>query len=381
MWESKYAPKRISDIIGNSEVISKARAWALAWDNNQKQTPLLLYGVPGVGKTSLAYAIAHDMDWEVLETNASDLRNKNALQSVIGAASTESTLTGRRRLIIIDEVDGINTRDRGAIGVIEEVIGKSAQPILLIANDPYGKKISPLKEVATFLEMKVINSRTLAQHLKRIAAAEKIEVSNSEISEIIEKSRGDVRVALIDLEHKIPTYRERDIGIFKSLGMLFKADSFEAARSAVWNVDVDPEMLYGWIEENVSNEYEKPRDIYLAYEALSRAAVFEGRIMRRQSWGLRKYSMDLATAGVALAKEKAYKKFTKYRFPSSIMLLSRTMIKRALLKSLSLKIGRKIHASGYYVRQNIGYFAPIVLRDPEAYQFEEAEVALLKSIV
>ena len=220
----------------------------------------------------------------------------------------------------------------------------------------------------------------MVEHLKKIAAAEGMVVSDADIAETVDKARGDVRAAIIDLQRSMPTYRERETDIFKALGMLFKADTFGAARSAVRDVDVDPEMLYAWIEENVSNEYESPRDIYRAYDALSRASVFEGRIMRRQGWALRKYSMDLATAGVALAKDKAYRKFTRYRFPSAILLLSRSMIKRALLKSVSLKVGKKIHASGYYVRQNIGYFAPIVLKNTDAYQFEEAEISLLESI-
>ena len=380
MWEEKYRPKKVADIIGNSEVVGKVKEWAAGWNVGKRQVPLLIYGSPGCGKTSLAHAVANDMDWEVLETNASDLRNKGALESVIDSASTESTLTGRRRLIILDEVDGINTSDRGAIGTIESVIEKAQQPMILIANDPFGKKISPLRTVTVFLEMKSVNNRTLVEHLKKIAAAEGIAAKEEDIAEIVEKSRGDVRASMIDLQNMMPTYRERDMNIFKALGIMFKADSFGSARSSMWNVDVDPEMMMLWIEENICNEYENVKDIHLAYEALSRADIFEGRIRRRQSWGLRKYSSDLATAGVALAKEKAYKKFTKYRFPSMLITLSRSMIKRAILKSVSLKVGKKIHASGYYVGQNIGFFAPIILKNPEVYQLEETEISLLKSI-
>ena len=49
---------------------------------------------------------------------------------------------------------------------------------------------------------------------------------------------------------------------------------------------------------------------------LSKADIFDGRIKRRQYYGLLKYSSVLMTYGVAAAKKEKYKKFTRYRFPS-----------------------------------------------------------------
>jgi hypothetical protein len=75
---------------------------------------------------------------------------------------------------------------------------------------------------------------------------------------------------------------------------------------------------------------------------LSKADIFDGRIMKSR-WVLLKYSIDLATAGVALAKARAYRKFTKYQFPTYLRNMSASVARRALLKSIGLKLGTKLH--------------------------------------
>jgi len=77
----------------------------------------LLYGPPGVGKTSAALALAADLGWTVVEMNASDARNESAIEHVAGRASITHTLGEpvrgggpRRALIVLDEADSLSGR-------------------------------------------------------------------------------------------------------------------------------------------------------------------------------------------------------------------------------------------------------------------------------
>jgi DNA polymerase III delta prime subunit len=77
----------------------------------------LLYGPPGVGKTSAAHALAADFGWTVIEMNASDARNESAIEQVAGRASITHTLGEptrgggpRRALIVLDEADSMSGR-------------------------------------------------------------------------------------------------------------------------------------------------------------------------------------------------------------------------------------------------------------------------------
>jgi replication factor C large subunit len=365
--------------LGNEKIVERIKEWAAKWERGMPQKPLLLHGPPGCGKTTLAYILAKEMGWEIVETNASDARSKKKLEENIGPAAGATTLSGGRRLVVVDEVDGIDTKsDRGAVSAMMEMISGSTQPMILLANDPYGKKIKDFKAVAEFIELKPVDKRSMAKFLKFVTASEELEADDLLIKDIVDKANGDVRSALIDLQNTSPHDRNRKMDIFKGMGHLFKAMDFETAKRIPDQVGMDPEFFFLWIEENIPREYKKPEDICRAYEALSRADVFEGRIYRRQNWKLRKFSIDLATAGVALAKKERYKDFINYQFPSIINRMSAIQMKRAMLKKICGKIASRTHVSSSFVRQNMFFIAPIAIRNPQFFEFDDEELDFLE---
>jgi replication factor C large subunit len=73
----KYRPKLLSEIVGNAKPVSELSLWAKGW---QQGTPgkmaAILYGKPGIGKTTAAHALAHDLGWDLIELNASEQRQQ-----------------------------------------------------------------------------------------------------------------------------------------------------------------------------------------------------------------------------------------------------------------------------------------------------------------
>jgi replication factor C subunit 1 len=83
----------------------------------------------------------------VLEFNASDVRSKNAIVAQVSdvVRSQAMGLDGRlkKRVVIMDEVDGMGGSDRGGIPELIKVIKSSSTPIICICNDRCDLPLSP----------------------------------------------------------------------------------------------------------------------------------------------------------------------------------------------------------------------------------------------
>ncbi|MCI4324033.1 MAG: AAA family ATPase, partial [Thermoplasmata archaeon] len=122
LLSEKYRPTRLEDLIGNGRARSELRAWANSWTHGPppRFRAALLDGPAGVGKTSATHAVAADMGWEVVELNASDARNRTAIERVAGRTaltqafgldgSFTSVRDGGRTLILLDEADCLTGR-------------------------------------------------------------------------------------------------------------------------------------------------------------------------------------------------------------------------------------------------------------------------------
>jgi len=374
----KYSPKSVDEMLGNDENRESVKRWILNWISGQKRRPLLIYGPPGVGKTSIAYALMHQYDLEIIEMSSNELRNKKRVEKVISASATAGTLSGKTRLILIDDVDiFMGRKDTGGLPTIVRILKEANCPVILTAGNIWDKKLAPLRTACEKMEMKKVSRGTIKKFLSKVSKQEKMDIPEEMIESFAENSVGDVRSSLVDLQKLAPSMRDRKKDIFNRVRTIFKATTYREAKEALAG-DLDYDLLKLWIDENIPNEYEDIGDIARAYYWLSRADLFEGRI-RKSIWILFKYSLDLMTAGVALSKEEKYRKFTKYSFPKYLKEMSISVQRRAMLKSIGLKVGPVVHtnykdASAYY--HILSGLSPEILED--YYKLTEDEIKFIK---
>ena len=371
LWIEKHRPHRIEEVAGNPAAVGELRRWSLDWDRGRRRKPLLLHGPPGTGKSAACYAMAEELGWELVEMNASDLRNRENVERVVGYASISGGLFGRRRLVLIDEVDSFAGRkDRGGESAVVEILKGAEQPIALTATDLWDPALSHIRPLCQPVEFRRVTDSSIAKVLERILKEERIGADAKVIARIAGMSNGDLRSAIIDLQTvaegrrelrepslSVLTQRDRERDIWDALRTLFKTMSYAEASDVTWGVDVDPDMFMKWVDENIPNEYDAKEDLYRAFEALSRADIFAGRISSRQYWGFLRYANVLMTAGVALAKDEPYRKYAKYSFPHIIRELSRTKAERTRRRKIGLKMGAKVHVSS---RDALNIFLPLI---------------------
>ncbi len=371
LWPDKFFPKDLGEFIGNKDIVESVRNWGEQWEEDKQGKPLLFFGATGSGKTCLALLIAEYFNWQLFEMNASDKRTKDIIEKVAGAAAQGSSFSGKKRLILLDEVDGLHgNSDRGGVAAINKILKASKNPVILTANDVYSnQKMLPFRSSCQMIQFKKINYLTIAKKLRELLEQEKIEFDSEAVKELAQNCAGDFRSALLDAQTlsisgkididavKSLGYRERQQDVFKTMGEILKGNSVEEIRQVRFKADIDSRMLFNWIEENIPRHFTKGNDNAAAFERLSKADIFNGRIMRRQHYGFLRYSSEIMTSGVALSRENDYGGWIQYQFPSFLRKLGSSKGLRNLKKGLGLKIGNEMHSSSKAViSQDLPFF-------------------------
>jgi len=394
-WTEKYRPRDLSDVVGNREAIQELKSWAGKWVSGKPdKKAVVLAGKPGIGKTSSALALANHMNWEALEMNASDQRNRESIKKFVGRSAVDDTFSesgkftpykdGKRTLLVIDEADNIfGKEDRGGIREISSTIRKTEQPVILIANDYYDltRRSNELKKLCKKIDFDVVDKKKIKTHLKKICQREGIEYERNVLDRIAEYSEGDLRSAIRDLESvaagkeriemedlTVLGSRNREADIFPTIKKILKNKNILEAKKSVRYLDEEPPDLITWIDENLPREYKDDSELYEGYRWLSKSDVYLGRVRRRQAYRLWSYSTSLMTAGVCSAKNHRHSGWTRYSFPLWIRKMSGSKGKRSMKRKISRKIAPKIHTTTDKFRSEIFHYIVYLMEEEKGFR-------------
>ena len=126
-WAQKYRPKTFDEVILSIEMRRKLNRIV----NQSGGMSLLFWGRPGCGKTSVAKLINKD---NTVFINCSTNNSIDTIRWIESDFATR-TLTGQRRLLLLDEADNLSADAQAAIRGVSEALSGS-NDFVLTANDP-----------------------------------------------------------------------------------------------------------------------------------------------------------------------------------------------------------------------------------------------------
>jgi replication factor C large subunit len=273
----------------------------------------------------------------------------------------------------MDEADGITGTDRGGLPELIALIDKTSHPIIITANDIWDRKFSLLRKKCVLISLKELNEKIILNIIKDTLKKENKELKQETVNLISSLSRGDARAALNDLQTALSLgeahfleeldEREKEESIFNALKNVFQNPTEEKIIRVYDNIKLDMDEILLWVEENIPSEY-KGEALAKAYDSLSKADVFRGRIYRQQYWRFLLYQNFFLSAGISAATKLKYKKFTKYKKPSRILKIWLTNQKNAKKKSIIAKYAQRCHLSKRKANRE-SFLLPLIL-DQEA---------------
>ena len=349
--------------------------------SKQKKKAMLLYGPSGSCKSCAVHALATDLGWEAVEINASDVRNAEQITERIGNALKQRSLLFPGKLILVDEIDGVSgTNDRGGVPALVDLISKASFPIILTAQDPWDKKFSTLRSKCTLVEFPALSADAIMGVLQDICTKESIAAEPAALKALARRSGGDLRSALNDLQllsngttaialsHlEVLGERNRLEQIEQALMKVFKNSDPALALGAFDQTDTDVDECFLWLDHNLAKEYANPEDRVRAYDILSKADVFRGRIRRQQHWRFLSHIFELLTAGIAVAKDERSKTPPKYERSSRLLKIWMANMKYSKRKAIAHKLANATHSSERMVLQHtLPWLQVVVKKNPDA---------------
>nr|CAI5832711.1 unnamed protein product [Callosobruchus analis] len=253
MWTEKYKPRNSEDIIGNTDAIKSLKKWLEAWLNfseeiiNSKSkrrnsnssddfivsdcssrdtlrlpgNTVVLEGPCGSGKSTAVYAICNELEFNVIEINASSKRTgKHLLQKLQEATQshqvrkkesstfsnflqqTDSQEAGDKQMcvLLVEDIDIVFEQDDNFITALMQLVTTSKRPIILTTTDFDSVFVQRFLGDFERISFKPLSAHSLAIWLQLVCLVEGMFVDQDEIGSLLEFNKGDARRTMLELQ-------------------------------------------------------------------------------------------------------------------------------------------------------------------------------------
>jgi len=167
---------------------------------------IYVYGDPGTGKTTFVTNILKELDYDIINYDAGDIRNTSVIEDITKHNMSDKNIMSlfnkkvKKIAIIMDEIDGMNNGDKGGINTLIKLIRPkktkkqkleeiTMNPIICIGNYRVDKKIKELMKVCNTVELKTPTN----SQIERITQTLFTDIDTDNKNKIVNFIQGDLR--------------------------------------------------------------------------------------------------------------------------------------------------------------------------------------------
>lgn len=190
----KMRPKNLSEVIGQSHLIGQGKILTNI-AKNKRLFSMILYGKPGIGKTTIALALVNEMGLKYRLLNAT-INNKKDFDTVVEEAKMYGGI-----VVLMDEIHRLN-KDKQDL-LLPYLENGLITLIGMTTTNPYHSINPAIRSRCQIFELKELSKEDIIKGLKRAClneALENIKIKDEELEYIASLSGGDLRFAYNLLE-------------------------------------------------------------------------------------------------------------------------------------------------------------------------------------
>ena len=246
----KMRPKNLSEVIGQSHLIGQGKILTNI-AKNKRLFSMILYGKPGIGKTTIALALVNEMGLKYRLLNAT-INNKKDFDTVVEEAKMYGGI-----VVLMDEIHRLN-KDKQDL-LLPYLENGLITLIGMTTTNPYHSINPAIRSRCQIFELKELSKEDIITGLKRAClneALENIKIKDEELEYIASLSGGDLRFAynLLEMAYVATDDYNITLDVIKSINskkVIFSDangdghyDLLSAFQKSIRGSDVDASIYY-----------------------------------------------------------------------------------------------------------------------------------------
>lgn len=237
---ARMRPRTLDEMVGQEHILGSGKLLRRAIEADRLGS-IILWGPPGTGKTSLASVIANTTE-SAFEAMSAVMAGVNELRQLIAAAKNRRVMTGRRTILLVDEIHHFTKTQQDAL--LPHVEEGLITLIGITTENPFFEVIGALVSRSRIFRLEPLGDDDVALILRKALKDDErglgdreVELAEDALAHLVRVAGGDARIALNALELAVETTEPDEDGVIR-VSLEIAEDSIQQ-RALLYDKDGD----------------------------------------------------------------------------------------------------------------------------------------------